>query len=364
MTQGWNNFLNIAKTSGKTAAEYTPYVGDVIDIGEGLYQATHGHPWLGSGQAALGGAGLASNILFPGTGSVGKAAVKGAAKKAATKIPAILENFAKWNRSGKGMVQSTLLPNLGYFASDVFNKPSNKSELHQSDNGVTTNSNSNKSNGNVSYNPQKALAEISITKTTNQEQPSMDMDFVNDYISQLQSIQQPYIDALKSYVDNYNNMLDKRQRAARFWQGAASLTGNPNWAKLGEQYNTLSNEANRIAAIKQLQDAQAGDINAINEVMGNLAIAQEMDLPYEAAFANKNLLTALTANRRQLTDLEKAQIMADIRRYGYDSAFARALQVQGMKGQNALDVANIYMGGGVAPGLNNQGTIQQRNIQN
>jgi hypothetical protein len=29
-----------------------------------------------------------------------------------------------------------------------------------------------------------------------------------------------------------------------------------------------------------------------------------------------------------------------------------------MKGQNALDVARTYMGGGVAPGLNRQGGVQ------
>ena len=64
MTQGWNNFLNMAKSGGKTVAEYTPYIGDTIDIGEGIYQATHGHPWLGSGQAILGGAGLAAPPLI------------------------------------------------------------------------------------------------------------------------------------------------------------------------------------------------------------------------------------------------------------------------------------------------------------
>jgi hypothetical protein len=89
MVQGWNNIKNIAKTG----AEYAPYVGDVYDIPRGTYQATHGHPWLGTGQALLGGAGLATNMFFPGSGSVAKAgikagikgAVKGATKKAVKK---------------------------------------------------------------------------------------------------------------------------------------------------------------------------------------------------------------------------------------------------------------------------------------
>ena len=227
---------------------------------------------------------------------------------------------------------------------------------------VQVNNNSGQVSGQPSVQVARQIASqlTSQPKATQQEptQQQTNIDAINDYISKLQEINQPYINSLQKYMDNYNDMLDQRQRAARFWQGAASLTGNPAWANIGRQYDVLTNEANKVAIIKQIQDAQAGDVNAINEIMGNLALAKELNLPPEAAFANKNLLTALTANRRQLTDLEKAQIMADIRKYGYDSAFARALQVQGMKGQNALDVARTYMGGGVAPGLNNQGLPQ------
>jgi hypothetical protein len=181
---------------------------------------------------------------------------------------------------------------------------------------------------------------------------------INDYISKLQEINQPYIEALQKFADNYDDLYNQNQLYNRRMRDLSAITGSPLWYQSAKDYNPLVAEANRINTLKTIQDAQAGDINAINEVMGNLALAKELNLPPEAAFANKNLLTALTANRRQLTDLEKAQIMADIRRYGYDSAFARALQVQSMKGQNALDVARTYMGGGVAPGLNRQGGVQ------
>lgn len=197
-------------------------------------------------------------------------------------------------------------------------------------------------------------------KTTQQEttQQKTNIDVINDYISKLQDVNQPYIDALQNYSNNYDDLVRRNFNAQRYFTAMAGLSGNQGYTKLADALNPINNEANKLNTLKLLRDAQAGDINAINEVMGNLALAKELNLPPEAAFANKNLLTALTANRRQLTDLEKAQIMADIRRYGYDSAFARALQVQGMKGQNALDVANIYMGGGVAPGLNMQGGVQ------
>lgn len=247
-------------------------------------------------------------------------------------------------------------------------KPNNTSTNNGNNTSGSTGTNGVKGNGSMggqSTTQAQALAlaqqlgdNPAVANQQDADTQQANMQAINNYISKLQEINQPYINSLQKYMDNYNDMLDQRQRAARFWQGAASLTGNPAWANIGRQYDALTNEANKVAIIKQIQDAQTGDVNAINEVMGNLALAKELNLPPEAAFANKNLLTALTANRRQLTDLEKAQIMADIRKYGYDSAFARALQVQGMKGQNALDVARTYMGGGVAPGLNNQGLPQ------
>ena len=198
------------------------------------------------------------------------------------------------------------------------------------------------------------------------EQQIQNAQIVNDYISKLQQIQQPYINALQNYYNNYDKYLNDYHRKRDFYTGLAGWSGNNLWADIGKDYNTLANEANRVNVMKQLQDAQAGDINAINEVMGNLALAKEMNLPAEAAFANKNLLTALTQNRRQLTDWEKAQLMADVRRYGYDSALNRALAVQDLRNRGMVDVANInaqaygYGGGypGVAPGLTQQGTPQ------
>lgn len=202
---------------------------------------------------------------------------------------------------------------------------------------------------------------INSQQQTAQETEQPNIDAINNYIAQLQRINQPYVDALKNYVDNYNNLLDRTQRSARFWQGASALTGNPRWANMVNVYNPLTNEANRVAAVKQLQDAQAGDLNAINEVMGNMEIAKEMDLPYEAAFANKNLLTALTANRRNLTDWEKAQLAAELKRYGIDVGYNKAINVQNLRNQgnlqNALIYYGMYNGGGVAPGLNSRGVV-------
>lgn len=186
--------------------------------------------------------------------------------------------------------------------------------------------------------------------------PQSNLQAINDYIQQLKDINQPYVEALQNYYNKYPNMLDQAQRAARFWQGVSSLTGNNNWAKMANYYNPITNEANKINTIKTLQDAQASNVNAINEIIGNLAMAQEMGLSPEAAFANKNLLTMMAAKDRENNKYRIALENNLMKKYGIDRNYAKALAVQAMRGQNALDVANIYMGGGVAPGLNMQGT--------
>lgn len=189
------------------------------------------------------------------------------------------------------------------------------------------------------------------------------VDAINDYVSKLQEINRPYIDALTTYYNNYPKMLDQQQRDARYWMGASALTGNPKWAQIANYYNPIQNEANRLSTLKTLQDAQAGDVNAINEAMGNLAMAQEMGLPPEAAFANKNLLTMMAARDREANRYQIAVENNLMKKYGIDRNYARALAVQAMRGQNALDVASMYTnaygnGGGVAPGLNRQGGVQ------
>jgi hypothetical protein len=375
MAQGFNNIKNIAKTG----LEYSPYIGDAIDIGEGLYQATHGHPWLGTGQAALGVGGMAANLMFPGAGSVGKAAVKGAvkgtAKKAVTKAPSILEKFARWNRSGKGMVQSTALPNVGYWVSDQFNNPQNNTGVPfevLDDNQLTGGKGVqvNKKSGQVSGQPTTQAQALALAQQlgsnppiTNQQDvdtQQANINAINDYISRLQEINRPYIDALQNYSDKYNDLVKNNFNTQRYFTAMAGLTGNNNYARLADSINPLVVEGNKIDLQKKIQDAQAGDLSAINEIMGNLAMAQEMGLPPEAAFANKNLLTMMAARDREANKYQIALENNLMKKYGIDRNYARALTVQAMRGQNAFDVAGIYTGaygnsGGVAPGLDQKG---------
>ena len=184
---------------------------------------------------------------------------------------------------------------------------------------------------------------------------------INDYVSRLQEINQPYVESLQRFADNYGDLYNQNQLYNRRMRDLSAITGSPLWYQSAKDYNPLEVEATKIDLQKRIQDAQAGDLNAINEIMGNLAMAQEMGLPPEAAFANKNLLTMMAARDREANRYQIALENNLMKKYGIDRNYARALTVQAMRGQNALDVASMYTGaygngGGVAPGLNKQGT--------
>ena len=184
---------------------------------------------------------------------------------------------------------------------------------------------------------------------------------INDYIEKLQGVNKPYAEALNNYINNYNDLVKGNFNAQRYFTAMAGLAKNPGYIKLADTLNPLNNEANRINAMKMVRDAEAGNVNAINEMLGNLAMAEELGLPPEAAFANKNLLTAMSMQNRDNTKLEIALANNLVKKYGIDKNYARAIAQQQLRNQGSLAVANTYMGGGaggVAPGLNAQGGAQ------
>jgi hypothetical protein len=181
---------------------------------------------------------------------------------------------------------------------------------------------------------------------------------INDYISKLQEINQPYIESLQKFADNYSDLYNQNQLYNRRMRDLSAITGSPLWYQSAKDYNPLEVEATKIDLQKKIQDAQAGDLNAINEIMGNLAMAQEMGLSPEAAFANKNLLTAMTMRDRNLTNREIAQLNNAAKiQIALQNAQNR-LAVQNLRNQGGMTNALIYAGqyGQPAVGLNQQGT--------
>lgn len=184
-----------------------------------------------------------------------------------------------------------------------------------------------------------------------------DIQAINDYVSKLQEINQPYLDALKGYLDNYDNLYNQNQLASRRLRDISAITGDPIWYQSSKDYNPMLAKANKVDLQKKIQEAQAGDLNAINEIMGNLAMAEEMGLSPEAAFANKNLLTAMTMRDRNLTNREIAQLNNAAKLQIALQNAQNRLAVQNLRNQGGMTNALIYAGqyGQPAVGLNQQG---------
>lgn len=103
-----NAIGNVNKAKVLNAGKVLPYVGDIINIGQGGYQAFHGHPFVGTGQAAIGAASLLGDLYTGGRAGtiltpLAKQAYKALSKNLMTK---------------GGRVLSTAIPNLLYLNND------------------------------------------------------------------------------------------------------------------------------------------------------------------------------------------------------------------------------------------------------
>lgn len=183
-------------------------------------------------------------------------------------------------------------------------------------------------------------------------------EVIKRYMEMLQDRNAPYIQAVEKYLKNYPDLLKQSARNDLYFYGANLAKGlNP---KAGEKFNQVKNYGDMVGLIKEIESAKTANQDYAREAIGNMAIADDLGLSPEAAFANKNLLSAYSWKERD--EVKKAIANANYiaKMYGIDTKAALALVLQGMKGTTAENVARIYMGDNVAPaqGLTAQGTAQ------
>ena len=78
----------------KQVAQYLPFASSLYDIGRGGYQAFHGHPYVGTAQAGLGGLGLLADLY---TGGKGSTIAKGALKPVIDRLgKRLAPTMSKW----------------------------------------------------------------------------------------------------------------------------------------------------------------------------------------------------------------------------------------------------------------------------
>ena len=350
-----NAIGNVNKAKVLNAGKVFPYVGDIINIGQGGYQAFHGHPFVGTGQAAIGAASLLGDLYTGGrAGTVltplAKQAYKALSKNLMTK---------------GGRVLSTAIPNLLYLNSD--DDTSTTTENISPPIDKVNEFNTNKSLGSIpkqSVYPigsmrsnnipvvSDGISKIIARETSNNNQQPLQEQMVQEE----QSVQVPADAESAEYVSaqpqpDYSLAL---LEAIQQQQQANTYRYNLPFAKLTD-YLTKRSNAGYAAALHNPYLANVGSIGNVDYVTELPKISKE-----QASILN-NLLSSnigryanMQASRdaglspltglsdktllQQIGGLKKAYIAADTKKYSTDKylegrqlASQTQLQIQQMK---------------------------------
>ena len=359
-----NAIGNVDKAKALNAGKIFPYIGDVINIGQGGYQAFHGHPFVGTGQAAIGVASLLGDLY---TGGRAGTILTPLAKQA---YKALSKNLMTTG----GRVLSTAIPNLIYF-----NSKDNKSKgtgtsvpsSNQVDDfsinsslGVLPKLDSKPSSSTKTNNApvvSDGIAKIIARETSNNnQQPSQEQ-----MVQEEQSVQVPTDDESTEYVsvqpqpdyslalleaiqqqqqantDRYIRDLDRYRYNLPFAQltdyltrrsnaGYAAALHNPYLANVGSIGNV-----DYVTELPKISKEQASVLNnLLSSNIGryaNMQAARDAGLSPLTGLSDKTLL-------QQIGGLKKAYIAADTKKYSTDKylegrqlASQTQLQIQQMK---------------------------------
>lgn len=398
---------NVGKSTIRTGkinpiAEYSPYIGDIYDIARGGYQALHGHPFVGTGQALLGVAGLGANILFPGSGSVAKAGVKGGIKgiaKAGSKAilkqggkqtANAIKNTGKVLHSTKGQLATGIIPEFFYGNSNEVSQPINEEQMQTNNVQPAKNNTTNKNiiRDDVYQNPYSGKLDSieaiinnarangqgydgevdtqgnivvdsngQVTNTDNSNVAgNIDLSRLEDRYKRQQELQKPYIEGLQNLINNYNDLQRNAMNLDRYYTGLAGWSGNDRWADFGKRYNPITTEATKLDLLNKLAQGQIGIDNLENEMRGNIALAQQAGIDPNVAMANPKLFSALASIENAKTSAEARKYVADqnreaklagiysnamIQKAKQDGNYDLALRLQAMRNDGRLQSAIV-----------------------
>jgi len=377
-----------AKASiGKTLATYAPFTSDFVDLGAGIRSVREGHPYVGAGQIALGLGGLGIDTLsalgapLTGGGSIlggallkqgGKQLIKQGGKQ-------LLKNAIKL-QGGKQLgavarpIETTLLELLkGNDATDTDNVTPVTTEDTSIKGNITPIPEGDIPSAGLNYDlppieqiinqaqagyTPEGLEAVDINQDIQlpQSGPSSNLQALLDLYKQQVDLTTPYRQGLRDYIDNYKALQRQGQLQDLKSAGWAGWTGNNAFTNMIGRYNPADIEAKKLDLINTLAQSQRADLQGANELVGNVALAEQAGLPSEAAFANKTLLNTASA-------LGKANISADAKKYYadtitraklvdnyYDRELKKAIEagrqdlaikIQGMKNTNRIQTAII-----------------------
>lgn len=130
-----------------------------------------------------------------------------------------------------------------------------------------------------------------VVEQSNTIPQSTTMDGILEYIKNRQDKLQPYRDKLNEFVDNYKDYNKGYEDTDIFFRGLAGWTGNPAWATYAKDHNTAFTEATQLDLYRKLAEQDLAEDDRYQEILGNVAIAEAMGLPPEAALANPKMIS-------------------------------------------------------------------------
>lgn len=331
----------LPKTSG--ALGWVPYVGDVADIGLGLYNMTHGHPLIGAGQIGIGGVGLA-------TGGLGGKVIKGVAKKP---LEALLR------KTMTHPYQTRTLPSIALQGATAINwggndKKKKDDKVDEVTSDVPQYSLLSDDELGINANNLPPIEDIAKIAQAYQVKPTAVMG--QQPPVQMASVPQAQPSMVNDTVDNYNpayanelreeynkayDIINRRRALDRmiynldkqksrqidrfdreYYANIAKARGNDALAKIpdgigSEQAMALDRYNTRVAN----QEDRMGQFNAVNTLIGNMAVAKQLGMDPAVAMADKDIQKVLTAYQQAGSKENVANINAMARMYGADMGY-------------------------------------------
>ena len=158
-----------------------------------------------------------------------------------------------------------------------------------------------------------------------------------------------YLDKLKEYIDNYDKLREASLRNDIYFRGLAGWSGNNSLANLGDKYNPVNLEAQKLALYKQLANDNINNEEDLLRLQGDIKLMEEMGMDPSTAFANPKTLTNMfnMAKVQQQIQARKeiANLNAQVKRLDmeYKLAMAQGRREDAFKLQALKEQANVKL---------------------
>lgn len=252
---------------------------------------------LGTGLGALGG------LPFGGVGIATGAGLGGTIERAAQELGAKLHGFNKKDLVDPYAINEifTITKTAPMINTNKSNQNKSKqspkvkpkqSRLNNNTGGSMENSTNNlvATNG-LNTNEIPETIDSGTVEQLNTPPQSTTIDGILEYMRNRQDKLQPYMDKLNEFVSNYDDIRKQYANFDRYYTGLAGWSNNPAWAEYAKRHNPVDTEATQIDLYRKLAEQDLAEDDKYQEILGNIAMAESMGLPPEAALANPKMIS-------------------------------------------------------------------------